>query len=391
MQTTPTELDELCANLGARFVVGPRKRSGARLSGCEWMDWSADDTAEQGSAADREPGGVVLITSGTTGEKKLVMRDAASLDADGANVLAGTSLVATDRVLLAISLSHSYALDMILGSLLAGASMQIVPTFDIPAIVRRLAGGATVFPGVPFLFEGLTPRWEGAGDLRLVFSAGSRLPCTTRLVFTEMTGLPIGDLYGATELGTVVFRDPARGAAEPGLIGSPLPGVSVRVLERESGRVMGAGKEGELAIRSPSMLRGYVHAPAELVDGYFPTGDLARVDERGRVFLTGRTKFVIESGGLKLNPIELESLIETHPGVRECLVVPVPASETITRIKALVVVEPGGAAPTTSVLRAFLRGRVGPAKIPRQFEFVGSLPKSATGKVLRPSAARGRG
>jgi len=378
LQTTPHELGNLFHRANARLVIGPQQRLPER----GWLDWKATE-GQHTPEPTITPGGVMMVTSGTTGARKLALRDCAALDADARHVRDATGLTPEDRVLLAISLSHSYALDLIVGAVLAGACVETVPVFDLPTIASRIARGATVFPGVPFLFEGLGARWEGAGDLRLAFSAGTRLPCSTRRAFTDVTGVPIGDLYGATELGTVVFRDPLDGDPAPGLVGRPLPGVSARVLDPSTGRTLAPGEEGELAIRAPSMLCGYEHAEPDLADGHFRTGDLARLDDRGRVHITGRLRFMIEAGGLKLNPIELEEVIERHPGVRECLVLPMPASETVSRIRALVVPDPVAGEPSESELRAYLRERVGPAKIPRRFEFVDALPRSSTGKLMR--------
>lgn len=380
MQTTREELVDLQHRCKAAAIIAPSRD----LDKCDWIDSELPADAEPATNRDASCGGIVLVTSGTTGDRKLVIRDADALDADAANVVVAAGLRADDRLLLTLSLSHSYGIDLVVGGLLAGATLELVPLFDLAAVTRRLSGGVTVFPGVPFLFEGLTPRWEGLGALRLTFSAGSRMPEPTRQAFEAATRLPIGDLYGSSELGTVIFRDPSNADHEPGLLGSPLPGVSARILApQDPSRTLGVGQEGELAIRAPSMLRGYLDGPAPLVDGHFLTGDLARLDARGRVFLTGRTRFLIESGGQKFNPVEVERVIESHPQVLECLVETMPVSETISRVRALIVPKQPDHPPTDAELRGFLRGKIGSAKIPRRFQVVSGLRRSASGKVLR--------
>lgn len=137
------------------------------------------------------------------------------------------------------------------------------------------------------------------------------------------------------------------------------------------------------------MLCGYVDEQLELVDGFSRTGDLAMVSADGSVTLTGRVKEIIEAGGVKFNPLEVEREVERHPAVRECLVQPVRASATITRLRALIVLEPGARTPSEAELRAHLRGRVGSAKIPRRFECVESLPRTRTGKPLRTAEEKG--
>jgi acyl-CoA synthetase (AMP-forming)/AMP-acid ligase II len=153
-----------------------------------------------------------------------------------------------------------------------------------------------------------------------------------------------------------------------------MSGVSIRILDA-----------GEVAIRSPSMLASYVddEADAELLDGHFLTGDLGTLTADGALVITGRTKLLIDVGGLKVNPLEVEAAIETHPEVRECIVVPLPQSETVSRLRAIVIPRDAAAAPTVDALRGHARSRLAPYKVPRVFEFRDELPRSATGKVLR--------
>lgn len=385
MQTTAHECETLRERIRPSLVLGRQGQDSAEYLGL-------DALALKGASGLADPvdeGGVILATSGSTGEKKLVMRSAAALDADGLGIVNATGLTESDRALLAISLSHSYAIDMMMGAVLAGACIETVPVFDVSVVAARLAEGATVFPGVPFLFEGLVPRWRDRGQTRLVFSAGSRMPAMTREAFTQASGLAIGDLYGSSELGTVLFREPTHEPPTDGLMGLPLPGVEVRVLDTASGQALGVDEEGELVIRAPSMLCGYVDETLELVDGFFRTGDLAKLAADGSVTLTGRVKEIIEAGGVKFNPLEVEREVERHPAVRECLVQPVRASATITRLRALIVLEPGAREPSEAELRAHLRGRVGSAKIPRRFECVESLPRTRTGKPLRTAEEKG--
>jgi acyl-CoA synthetase (AMP-forming)/AMP-acid ligase II len=146
-----------------------------------------------------------------------------------------------------------------------------------------------------------------------------------------------------------------------------------------------AGAVGAVAVGAPSRLRGYVgHPGAPAAGGFFLTGDLGRLDARGNLTLTGRTKLLIDVGGRKVNPLEVEAVLAEHPRVGRCVVLPVRVSETVSRLKAIVVPRAGyDAGPTPDELRRYARERLVPYKVPRIIEVRPSLPTSPTGKVLR--------
>jgi acyl-CoA synthetase (AMP-forming)/AMP-acid ligase II len=132
------------------------------------------------------------------------------------------------------------------------------------------------------------------------------------------------------------------------------------------------------------MMCGYVGDASPLTaDGFFPTGDLARIDEHGNLFIIGRLKLLIDVGGLKVNPLEVEQTIEEHPAVGACVVVPMRLSETVFRLKAVVTPADPARPPSSDELRKFTRERLTTHKVPRVFELRETLPRSATGKVLR--------
>ena len=144
----------------------------------------------------------------------------------------------------------------------------------------------------------------------------------------------------------------------------------------------------QLFVRAPSMMSGYVGGADDddsplTADGFFPTGDLATIDERGNLTITGRIKFLIDVGGLKVNPMEVEQAIAEHPAVAACVVVPLRLSETVFRLKAIVTPLNPASPPTDDELRVFAKERLSPHKIPRAFEIRATLPRSATGKILR--------
>ncbi|MCA9298639.1 MAG: long-chain fatty acid--CoA ligase, partial [Phycisphaerales bacterium] len=320
-------------------------------------------------------GELILSSSGTTGRSKLVRRDVGALMAVGHQVRQATGLGTSDRVLLPVALGHSYGIDMLFGTLVSGAALEIGQGLHPVELLRR-ARDATILPAVPFLIEAFAslepPR---TGRLRLVFSAGAPLPEQVRSRFESRWGLGVGDLYGATELGTVAFRSPSEA---PGHVGWALDGVRLEILDPESDEAT-SGQEGEVAIEAPSMFRGYL-GEGDHPGGPWRTGDLGRIDPSGALHLTGRLKFVIECGGIKVNPMEIEAVLTSHPRVREAIVVPLRVSETVNRLQAFVVSNDDVGSKD---LESFMRTRLAMVKVPRRFTFVESLPKTPGGKVLR--------
>lgn len=331
----------------------------------------------------REGGDLLLQSSGTTGFPRIAVRSGASLDAVAENVVLATSLTWEDRVLVAIPLHHSYGMENgLLGPVLAGATVVLCPALDITATAAGLMRtGVTVFPGVPFLFD-LLSRQEPcpARSLRLAYSAGTSMPLSVAARFAERFGVEAGSLYGATEVGSVTFGDPGDPSFDPAGVGRPMRGVSIRVLG-PNGEPLRPGTSGEIAVRAPSMLTRYVDGAAPTLDGHFLTGDLGSLDDRGNLTISGRLKLLIDVGGAKVNPLEVERVLVAHPDVGECVVVPVPVSETVTRLRALIVARHGDV--RIEDVRAYARSRLAPYKVPREWATVSSLPKTATGKVIR--------
>ena len=180
-------------------------------------------------------------------------------------------------------------------------------------------------------------------------------------------------LYGATEIGSVTFTLPSDEGFDRATVGRPMGGVEFRT-----------DGEGQLLARSPSMMTEYVGDKSPLTaEGFFPTGDLGRLDARGNLVIEGRLKFLIDVGGLKVNPAEVERAIGEHPAIAACVVVPMRLSETVWRLKAIITPTDLKRPPAADELRRFARERLTSYKIPRVFELRDSLPRTATGKILR--------
>lgn len=321
---------------------------------------------------------LLLQSSGTTGLPKIVCRPAETLDASATQIVQAISLASEDQILMSVPLSHSYGIEHgLLAPIYAGATVHLANGFDIQLIGRELSNSPiTVFPAVPSVFEMLgsfSDLPEKFPNLRLAYSAGAPLPDSVNHAFANRFGLPIGQLYGATEFASITFADPAADDFDIRSVGKPMRGVDLKI-----------DADDQLLVRAPSQMRGYIDAPTPFTpDGFFPTGDLARIDEQNRLTLTGRLKLLIDIGGRKVNPLEIEQVLLQHPGIAECVVVSIAQSQTVRRLKAIFTPVNSLDTPSADQLRHFLKDRLTPYKIPRVFEVRRTLPKSPAGKILR--------
>jgi long-chain acyl-CoA synthetase len=338
---------------------------------------------------DHDSAGLLLLSSGTTGRPKIVFRDARSLDAVSDAMAASIGFSESDHVLACVPLCHSYGIEHgLLASLWAGSCVHLARGFELRTVVRELSESPiTILPGVPFMFEMLARHGrEGAkfASLRRAYSAGGPLPQSIATQFQERFGVTVSQLYGATEIGSVTYSDPDLPGFDAASVGRAMTGVSVRILSTDTQEALPPGAQGQVAVAAASMLSGCLdEPPPETAEGHFLTGDLGRLDAFGNLTVTGRIKLLIDVGGLKVNPLEVEEVLSQHAGVASCVVVPVRASETVSRLKAIVTPTPGVCAPTPESLRKHARAKLAGYKVPRVFEIRDSLPKSPTGKILR--------
>jgi acyl-coenzyme A synthetase/AMP-(fatty) acid ligase len=331
---------------------------------------------------------LLLCSSGTTARPKIVLRDAPSLDAVSESMCNAIGFTAEDRVLSIVPLCHSYGLEHgLLAPIWAGSSVHLCGGLDLGIIIPQLAsGGITLFPAVPSAYDMMCQVGEShrLASLRMAYAAGAPLPQSVYEAFEAKFGLRIGQLYGATEIGSVTFSDPDAPHFDPRSVGVAYPGVRVKIVDPLTRSELSAGTEGELMISAPSMFRGYLNEPApSAANDFFSTGDLARLDEFGNLNITGRLKLLIEVGGLKVNVLEVEELLRQHPSVGEAAVVAIRVSETVSRLKAVVTPRDQDRPPAPNELRRFLRERLTAYKVPRVVEVRASLPRSPAGKILR--------
>jgi long-chain acyl-CoA synthetase len=340
-------------------------------------------------------GSILLQSTGTTGAPKIAQRRAPALDAVGQSCGRAIGVEDRDVMLLCIPLYHSYGIDHgVLTAVMAGCAVELHRRFDpVSAGAALAAGRISILPAVPVMLEALARAARGhnvAPALRRVYSAGSPLPRRILDLFEQAYRTRVGQLYGTTEFGPVTFNDPDEPDFEPEAVGRPLAGVEIRILDREQPsceRPLPVGSEGQVAVATPSMLSDYVDGECPIVDGFLLTGDLGRLDAAGRLTLTGRLKLLIDVGGLKVNPLEVEAVLMRHPAVREVVTLELPYSDTASRLKAIIVPEDDREVDGEELQR-FAREQLIHYKVPRVFEIRRTVPRSPTGKILRQELQR---
>jgi long-chain acyl-CoA synthetase len=245
---------------------------------------------------------------------------------------------------------------------------------------------ATIFPGVPFNFRLMAEAPTGAdlSSLRLCFSAGTALPRKSFEAFGERFGVLVRQLYGSTETGPITANMSDDPVSSFESVGAPVQGVSVSVVD-DDGNAVPPGEIGEVTVASPAASNGYAGADAAsqaaFRDGSYFTGDLGRLDEDGLLYLEGRKKLLIEVGGYKIDPIEVQDVLAAHPAVGETIVVGVAGDvEGEEVVKAVVV--PASDCDEAELI-AFCRERLANFKVPRTVEFRDEIPTSPLGKILR--------
>ncbi len=335
---------------------------------------------------------VILYTSGTTGLPKGAQLTHANLYRN-AEVTA-TTLLATgpgDVVMGCLPLFHCFGLTCGLNAAVSGgASLALLPRFDPGAALEMIGQQkVTIFEGVPTMYAAMLHHPSRAradvSSLRLCVSGGAALPVEILRSFEDAFGCTILEGYGLSETSPVAsFNHPDR-PRKPGSIGLPVAGVQMRLVD-DSGAEVPPGEVGEVAIQGHNVMKGYWANPdataAAIPDGWFRSGDLARVDEDGYFFIVDRKKELVIRGGYNVYPREIEEALYEHPAVAEVAVVGIPHESLGEEVGAAVALKPGASA-TPDELKAFARDRVAAYKYPRRVWLVEQLPKGPTGKILR--------
>jgi acyl-CoA synthetase (AMP-forming)/AMP-acid ligase II len=357
------EIEEIRAHSGARRVI----------RGGETSSLNEDCTPE----TDRDVA-ALIYTTGTTGKPKGVMLSHANLMFVARESGKARALTPADRVLGVLPISHILGLTgVLLGSLLAGASVQLVSRFD-PA--KTLAGDISVMIGTPSMYQMLSEyarrkNLKPGAKLRLISSAGAPLDMATKTATEDGLGLHLHNGYGITECSPTITLTPLDAPRSDCGIGRLLPGVEAKLVGEE------------LHVRSPGVMKGYYRAPEETAaaidtEGWFKTGDLARFDD-GSWFITGRAKEMIIRFGFNVYPAEIEGVLNAHPAVARSAVIG-RAKDGSEDIVAFI---ERGAASTAHEIVDYAASKLAPYKRPTEIRFVDAMPLSPAGKILKKELA----
>jgi malonyl-CoA/methylmalonyl-CoA synthetase len=399
---TVTELEYFVGDAEPRVVVcdptierplGPvaaRARAALYTLGADGagrLSAEASALPSERAIAERAGGDVaaILYTSGTTGRSKGAMLTHDNLWSNALTLHRVWGFVPGDVLIHALPLYHTHGLFVALNLMLInGGRVILMPKFDSAKVVAAM-GRASVLMGVPTFYTRLLAEpaltREACAGMRLFVSGSAPLLAQTHRDFAARTGHRILERYGMTETG-MNTSNPLDGERRPGTVGLALPGVDLRVRDRE-GRTLPPGEIGVLEVRGPNVFRGYWRNPEKTAtelgpDGWFVTGDLATIGADGYVTIVGRDKDLIISGGLNVYPVEVEAALDALPGVIESAVVGAPHPDLGEAVVAVLTVseDPGDVV-------AALRDRLAGFKLPRRVVIVDALPRNAMGKVQK--------
>jgi acyl-CoA synthetase (AMP-forming)/AMP-acid ligase II len=346
-----------------------------------------------GGMAEPDDVALLLHTSGTTSRPKLVPLSQRNIMASARHIGATLALAAADRCLNIMPLFHIHGLiGAVLSSLAAGGSVFCTPGFNALKFFAWLDEAApTWYSAVPTMHQTILARAERNREtiarrkLRFIRSSSASLPPPVMAELEQTFGCPVIESYGMTEASHQMTSNPLPPQQrKPGTVG-PAAGPEVAVLD-EAGRPAPAGATGEVAIRGPNVTAGYVANPAAnktaFTDGWFRTGDQGVLDADGYLTITGRLKELINRGGEKISPREVDDLLMTHPAVAQAVTFALPHDKLGEEVAAAIVLREGRNA-TERELRDFVSARLADFKVPRKVVFLAEIPKGATGKLQR--------
>ncbi|MGL3211989.1 malonate--CoA ligase [Bradyrhizobium sp. BR 1433] len=363
-----------------------------RANGNGSLTEAADQAAKEFATVPRGNNDLaaILYTSGTTGRSKGAMLSHDNLASNSYSLVDYWRFTDKDVLIHALPIYHTHGLFVASNvTLFARASMIFLPKFD-PDVIIKLMARATVMMGVPTFYTRLLQNpglnKDATGHMRLFISGSAPLLADTHREWSDRTGHAVLERYGMTET-NMNTSNPYDGDRVPGAVGFALPGVSVRVTDPETGKELPRETIGMIEVNGPNVFQGYWRMPEKTkaefrADGFFITGDLGKIDDKGYVHILGRGKDLVISGGFNVYPKEIESEIDAMPGVIESAVIGVPHADFGEGVTAVLVCAKGADVSEAAVLKA-LDGRLAKFKMPKRVFVVEELPRNAMGKVQK--------
>jgi long-chain acyl-CoA synthetase len=399
------EIDNFLSHSGARLaiyfgVASPQARQHGVARGAQPQIWPGIGEILLGPLnlqAEAEPVesdparkvAAMVYTSGTTGAPKAVMLTHANLIFIGNNNRKLRRMAPSDAIYGVLPLSHVYGLSaLLIAALISGSALHLVPRFQAKDLACALAeDGITVLHGAPAMYAKLLELGNNgtalkAPHLRVAQSGGAPLTSPVKEGFEKAFGVVLQNGYGMTEASPSICQTRLEAPRSDCSVGAVIPGIEVRL----NGAAEDAAGIGEIWVRGPNVMNGYYRAPeltAEAVtpDGWLKTGDLARIEPDGAVFIVGRSKELIIRSGFNVYPIEVEQVINMYPNVVQSAVVgrDVPGNEEVVAF----IEASQGATIDQNDLHGYLKSRLSPYKIPSEIIILDHLPAAATGKILK--------
>ena len=332
-------------------------------------------------------------SSGTTGMPKGVMLTHYNLVANVAQTDAVERLTARETMVGILPFYHIYGMVVLMsGALRVGATVVTMPRFDFEQFLglvqqHRVTMSYVVPPIVLALAKHPAVDKYDLSSLSDMLSGAAPLPEPVSRACAARTGIVVRQGYGMTETSPVTHFTPKDGVNKPTAVGPAAPRTVFRVVDVATGEDAPSGGLGEVWVRGPQVMKGYLHNPdatREMIDGdgWLHTGDIGRADEDGYLYVVDRVKELIKYKGYQVAPAELEAVVQSHPAVADAAVIPSPDTEAGEVPKAYVVIKPGAAATADEII-AHVAARVAPHKKVRRVEFIDAIPKVPSGKILR--------
>ena len=404
---TGAEVEYFIDNSGAKLVLCDGEKQADMAAICDRLHARLDIMNADGSGSfddaarhhptefdmvDRAPNDLAafLYTSGTTGRSKGAMLSHENLLSNSQVLVDHWRFGADDVLLHALPIFHTHGLFVATNvCLLAGCAMRFYAGFDCDLIIRDIPKAKSLM-GVPTFYTRLLddPRFDRdlTKNMRLFISGSAPLLAETHIQFEERTGHRILERYGMTET-NMNTSNPYDGERRAGTVGHALPGVEIKVCDPETGAELPTGEIGVLEVRGPNVFQGYWQMPEKTREelrenGFFITGDLAYIDDRGYVTIVGRSKDLIISGGYNIYPKEIELILDDQAGILESAVVGVPHPDFGETVVAILV-PAQGATPDTDTIKTSVEGQLARFKQPRSYQIMDRLPRNTMGKVQK--------